>query len=145
MDGVHVNNINLEKLKDRCFALMELLLHLRESGAFISTSRSSSELPKRSQDLTRIMCRVHSLLERQVFSTCILPNVQEVKAYCNAYSREGMMAAAGRFLLQSKHKEKYDELIAELRDLTVSENPRLCCNCYLLSCGCGCNGTRCGL
>ncbi|GFH19533.1 hypothetical protein HaLaN_16490, partial [Haematococcus lacustris] len=107
--GAHVNNTKLEKLRDRCLDLLDLVLDLGGIGAFISTCRSSSELPKLSKEFTSIMDR---------FVACI----KEVKAYGEHYTkagREGGIAGYNMFLLYHKHKEGYDELDTKLRDLTA--------------------------
>ncbi|KAL6749459.1 hypothetical protein V8C86DRAFT_2845553 [Haematococcus lacustris] len=64
--GAHVNNTNLEKLRDRCLDLLDLVLQLGHTDAFINTSRDSSELPERPRDFTRIMCRFNALFEGEV-------------------------------------------------------------------------------
>ncbi|KAL6749458.1 hypothetical protein V8C86DRAFT_2845510 [Haematococcus lacustris] len=112
--GKHVNNTNLEKLRDQCLDLLDLVLHLGHIGAFISTSRNSSELPKLPKEITRIMSRFETFLK-------------EANVYCENYIRQGMMAGLSRFLLDppehkedsfhSGHQEDFEELVTELRDL----------------------------
>ncbi|GFH28172.1 hypothetical protein HaLaN_26616, partial [Haematococcus lacustris] len=47
--------------------------------------------------------------------------LEEVKTYCESYAAKGILATASRFLLYLKHKQRYDELVTELRDLTMDE------------------------
>ncbi|KAL6760438.1 hypothetical protein V8C86DRAFT_2552204 [Haematococcus lacustris] len=104
--GAHVNQTYVKKLRDRCLDLLDLVLHLGGIGAFISTSRYSSELPKLPKGFTRLMSRFNALIE-------------EVNAYCKQCTGEDLMAVYSRFLLYHKHKEDYEELVTELCDLTA--------------------------
>ncbi|GFH20341.1 hypothetical protein HaLaN_17448, partial [Haematococcus lacustris] len=45
--------------------------------------------------------------------------LEEVKTYCESYAAKGILATASSFLLYLKHKQRYDELVTELRDLTA--------------------------
>ncbi|KAL6749453.1 hypothetical protein V8C86DRAFT_2442034 [Haematococcus lacustris] len=103
--GAHVNNINLENLRDRCLDLLDLVLDVLKMGAFMSTSKSSPELPKLPQAFTKIMNRFSAFLE-------------EAKAYCETYATKGFFAEAGRLLLHRKHNQRFNELVAELSSLT---------------------------
>ncbi|KAL6760437.1 hypothetical protein V8C86DRAFT_1091806 [Haematococcus lacustris] len=102
--GAHVNNTNLEKLRDRCLDLLDLVLQLGHTDAFISTSRDSSELPKLLKGFTRIMNRFQTFLK-------------EANAYCENYTKAGILAGLSRFFFHAGHKEDYEELVTELRDL----------------------------
>ncbi|GFH09232.1 uncharacterized protein HaLaN_04336, partial [Haematococcus lacustris] len=114
--GAHVNNTNLEMLRDRCLDLLDLVLQLGHTDAFISTSRDSSKPPKLFKGFTRIMNRAgwagwHAY-------------EQEANAYCENYTKAGILAGLSRFFFHAGHKEDYEELITELRDLRVSEWPQ---------------------
>ncbi|GFH09227.1 hypothetical protein HaLaN_04331 [Haematococcus lacustris] len=100
--NAYVNKINLEVLRDQCVDLLDLVLHLGHIGAFISTSRSSSEPLKLPPQFAKLMHRFNAL---------------EVIHYCKRYTREGMMAAEGKLFLETQHKQLYDELVTELRIL----------------------------
>ncbi|KAJ9512020.1 hypothetical protein QJQ45_004576 [Haematococcus lacustris] len=102
--GAHVNKTKLEKLRDRCLDLLDLLLYLGGIDAFISTCRSSSELPRLPKEFMRIMCWFNAIVEK-------------VNAYCEKYTGEGIFAGYSRSLLYHKHKEDYEELVTELGDL----------------------------
>ncbi|GFH20533.1 hypothetical protein HaLaN_17671 [Haematococcus lacustris] len=62
----------------------------------------------------RLMCDSGSLSCKQLPS-----DVQKVIAYCKKYTREGMIAAAGRFFLYMWHKEEFEALATELHGLTA--------------------------
>ncbi|KAL6760435.1 hypothetical protein V8C86DRAFT_1091789 [Haematococcus lacustris] len=104
--GEHENSNNLKKLLVRCLDILDLVLYVLNLDGFISTSRSSSDLPKLPDAFTNIMSRFNTFLE-------------EVKTYCESYATKGLWATGSRFLLFLKHKQRYDELASELRGLTA--------------------------
>ncbi|KAL6749456.1 hypothetical protein V8C86DRAFT_2442037 [Haematococcus lacustris] len=106
VQGVHLNNINLKNLRDRCLDILDVFLQVGGIGAFISTFRSSSELPKLSKKFIDIMNR---------FVACI----KKVIAHCKNYTREGIIGKSSRFFLHLWHKEEFEALTTELNGLTA--------------------------
>ncbi|KAL6756858.1 TIR domain-containing protein [Haematococcus lacustris] len=100
----HVDKPEFKNLRDRCLKLLGRILYLGHVGAFISTSRCSSALPKLPQAITNYMERFSRFLK-------------EVTLYWNKCTREGVEHIFNRERLPSEQEQRYDKMTKMLRDL----------------------------
>ncbi|KAJ9512021.1 hypothetical protein QJQ45_004577 [Haematococcus lacustris] len=116
----HVYSINLKQLRDQCLDLLDLILHLSGIDGFISTSRSSFELPTLPQGFANNMHQFNALVEVDATFALSVDHKRMLLEEVNDKLNDGMPSMLVALLKDKDSKDAFKRAVGSEDTIFIS-------------------------